>query len=291
MAKPANQDTNWDFTVIQTQLRLPGANGIEGMPAKVWANVRTDTNAVVGVVSEKGYGLIQNADFLNTVESGLNSLGLTGFARSVIVSDFGRKLYATYTFNNRVKAMSKVGDKVGLVLRFANSFDSSIAARGELMALVLRCLNGAMTQDGEFSLYQRHTTKINLDFVAKVIGGAVNSFDESIAMFDRLAAVPVSDEQGLNILANIGLSGRVGEAIGQIWTRPSFAESRARTLYALYDAATEYLRDIEQARFEYAQKVNRTILRRLVGGLDAVTLAQLSAKPVIDVESTQIIEG
>lgn len=285
MAREAQQSTNWDFKVEPMRLNLP-----DGTNTSVFANVRTDTNKVVGVISEKGYGLIQNVDFVTTVRSALESLGLTDYAESIVATQGGSRLYATYTFNNRVRSLSKVGDKVGMRLRFANSFDGSVAAMGELMAMVLRCLNGMVLEDAEFALCKRHTPKINLDFVKDVTAKSVQSFEASLALFDAMGERQLTDEQGIAMLSHLPLSNKVREAIGEIWVNPNFAQSKQRTMYALYDAATEYLRDVEGERFEYAQRTNRIILRKLVGALEESTFAMM-IKPVVEVdESVQVVE-
>jgi hypothetical protein len=290
MPRLANQSPNWNFLVAPTRMHLPN-----GSPTNVFANVRTDTQQVVGVVSEKGYGLIQNVDFVTTIRAGLETLGLTDYKESIITANDGRRLYATYDFNNRVKTLHKVGDQVGLVLRFANSFDGSLAALGELRGKILRCLNGMVMEKGEFSLQKRHNPQINLGFVAEVTAKAVNDFDRSLAVFDDLAGVPISDEQGLHFISHMPFAGAVQRKIAALWITPSFAESKARTLYALYDAVTEHLRDLESTRFEQAAKLNRVALRSIVAALDPNVFAEwvrpLPVKPdpnIIDVTAEQV---
>lgn len=282
MPRKSNQSSQWDFAVATTRMHYP-----DGTPSNLFATYRPDNKYAFGEVSEKGYGLLQNRDFITTVREALTGLGLTDYKESIIVTDSGAKLFATYEFDNRIRTINKVGDKVGLKLRFADSKDGTIAARGELLAKILRCLNGAMTEEGEFSLYQRHNTNISLDFVKDVVGKAVNDFDRALAVFDRLTEVNISDEQGVNILKRAKLSDKVLEQIQKIWITPNFAESRARTLYALYDAATEYLRDVETARFLHANTLNRQILRHIVRGLDPLVLAGLIA-PVPQPTVTEI---
>lgn len=287
MPRPANQSDNWNFVVAPTRMHLPS-----GKPTNVFANVRTDTDQVVGVISEKGYGLIQNWDFINTVRTALQGLGLTDFNENILVANDGKRLYATYSFDNRVKTLHKVGDQVGLVLRFANSFDGSLAAKGQLMAKILRCLNGMTLEKGEFALQKRHNPKINLDFVKDVTAKAVNDFDRALAVFDNLAGIPLTDEQGINVLKHLPISEAVREKIQAIWIAPNFAVSRARNLYSLYDAATEFLRDLEKTRFEQAAKLNRMILRKLVSGLDPQILATMVSPIVTAAEVTpQEIQG
>lgn len=279
MPKKADQSSNWNFQVAPVRLSLP-----DGAPTSVWANVRNDERTVVGVVSEKGYGLIQNWDFVSTVRDALNGLGLTDYQEDILVANGGCRLYATYRFNNRIKTIHKVGDTVGLLLRFANSFDGSLAAKGELMALQLKCLNGMVMEKGEFALQKRHNPQINLGFVQDVTAKAVNDFDRALAVFDALAGIPVSDEQGVNILKHLPISKAVRERIQAIWITPSFAVSRGRSLYWLYDSCTEHYTKLEATRFEQASKLNRMTLRKIVSALDPVEFAAM-IKPPIDVEA------
>ena len=279
MPKKANQSTDWNFVVKPTRMHLP-----DGTPSSLFANVRVDTKQVLGPISEKGYGLLQNWDFISTVRTALQGLGLNDYQENILVANDGRRLYATYAFDNRIRSLHKVNDQVGLVLRFANSFDGSLSAQAELMAKILRCLNGATVEEGKFALSQRHNAKINLQFVQKVIAAAVNDFDRAIAVFDALAGIAISDEQGIQILKHLNVADTVRAAIQGLWLNPNFAESRQRNLYTLYDSATEFLRDYEKNRFELSAKMNRHILRTLVRGLDPMGLADL-LKPVIPVEA------
>lgn len=285
MPRVAIQDNNWNFVVQPVQLNMPN-----GRPSGVWANVRTDTDAVIGVVSEDRYGLIQNQDFIGTIRGALDNLGLTGYQESIICTRGGERLYATYSFDKRIKTIHKVGDEVGLVLRFANSFDCGIAALGELLAKILRCTNGMVLEQGQFRLQKRHTTKINLDFLKQVIAAAVNDFDRALQVFEHLAGVRISDEQGINILKHIAMSKAMRQKIQNIWINPNFVESRKRNLYTLYDAATEHFRDLEATRFEQSARMNRIVLSGIVQGLVPDKLAEL-VKPVVEPDDdTQVIE-
>jgi len=276
MPRIAKQSDDWNFIVTPQQLRLP-----DGTPTRIFATVRTDTKEALGPISEKGYGILQNADFINTIRTALAGLGLTDYKENILTVNDGRRLYATYSFDTRVKKLAKVGEEIALILRFANSFDGSLAAIGELWGKVLRCLNGMALEKSKFRLQSRHNKKINMDFVQKVTAAAVNDFDRALAVFDTLAGVPISDEQGVNILGHIPLSESVRERIKNIWIQPSFTEVRKaqRSLYTLYDAATEMLRDYEGQRFEKAASLNRQILRAIVKGLNPDVLADI-VKPI-----------
>lgn len=289
MPRKAEQSTTWDFKVSPQRLYLPPALG--GGPSNVWGNVREDTGQVVGVVSEKGYGLVQNSDFVKTIREALDGLGLTGYTEHLLSAGaVGERFYASFRFSNRVRTIHNVGDQVGMVLRFANSFDGSLAAIAELRAEILRCKNGMTMEKGKFALQRRHTAKISLDFVQEVITAAVNDFDESLQVFGHLGGVNITEEQGMNVIKRLpGFAPRVQEKVAALWLRPNHAQGRERTLYAVYDAVTEHLRDLEATRFEQAAKLNRQALRALVSGLDPDKLAVLvSALP--EEQAAEVVE-
>ena len=78
-----------------------------------------------------------------------------------VVTNDGRKLYATYHFDNRIRLLHKVGDQVGLVLRFANSFDGTLSALGELRAKLLRLLCAGVAI-GHVHIRQPHRRRLRL---------------------------------------------------------------------------------------------------------------------------------
>jgi hypothetical protein len=290
MAKEARQSNVWDFVVETHQLPMPAAFG--GGGSGVFVNIRKDSGQVVGSVSEKGYGLIQNGDFIGTIRAALDTLGLTGYKESIVTTGVGEKLYAKYFFDNRIKALHKVGDTVGMVLDFATSFDGTIAASGELSAQALKCLNGMRLDKTMFSLYKRHTPQINLGFVSEVVGKSVAQFDKALELYEALGGVAINDGQGVIMLQHMGLSGAARDKITNLWLAPNYESSKQRNLYGLYEAITEYLRDVELTRFEQASKLNRICLKTLVSALSPEKFRELILPPidanVIEVSATVV---
>lgn len=124
---------------------------------------------------------------------------------------------------------------------------------------------------------------------------ALVAWENSTVIFERMAQVELTPEQGFNILANLQaqriLSDKMRENIGAIWQSPTHAEDSARNLYNLYNALTQHVtHDIAGERFELASRVNEnalTILER--ASRDAGKLAKLiSALPVVTVSPEQL---
>ena len=54
------------------------------------------------------------------------------------------------------------------------------------------------------------------------------------------------------------------DSIQMVWDSPTFAADQNRNLYNLYNATTEHLtREVQGTRFEYANRVNRSVLTNL----------------------------
>lgn len=274
MPKFVAQDNNWNFVVAPQRLFLE-----DKTPTRCFANVRLDTREVLGQVSENGYGLVQNFDFISTIRKSLDGLGLVDYKEDILSIAGGKRLMANYDFNNRIKTINKVGDKVGLMLRFFTGFDAKTSATGELFLKELKCLNGMVVPESRFQLQKRHDATFNLDFVKQVTESAVKDFDKGLQIFEKLADISITDEQGANLLGRIGISDAVLKKMRTLWISPNFATSRNRTLYALYDAVSETCRDIESTRVELATRINRMSLHKIASALDPDSFAEL-VKPL-----------
>jgi len=265
MSKQASQSNKWQFTVTQRQLPSPIAG--KG-PLPFYGNFRDDTGACLGVTTEQ-YGIIQNEVLMNAAYAALEARGLTDYSQKILVTgDAGQRFYAEFTFANRQLACD-VGDVFGYRLTLRNSFDRSIRAAFTLGFLRLTCKNGASTLEKEFGATQKHSTNVNVDFVGKAIDLAMARAKDALKVYDAMANVPVSDEQGVNILNQFvlidALSGSMRDSIKTLWLAPRRAEDKARNLYTLYNAVTEHLtHQVADSRFEYADKVSSNILLRLV---------------------------
>jgi hypothetical protein len=265
MSKKASQSNDYNFKVVQLQLRHPVTNNLlHGQ----YGNFREDTGECLGTTSEQ-YGIIQNDALIDAARTALEKRGLSGYTESIIsAGDAGQRLYATYTFANKQLA-SKVGDIFGYRLKLKNSFDRSIRAAIELGFLRLTCLNGASTLEKEFSVTKKHSAKVTVDFLGSAIDSAMSNGSRALAVYDEMADVSIDDEKGIAILNQLValdvLSGSLRESIKTLWLAPRRDEDKARNLYNLYNAVTEHLtHQVARERFEYADKVSNNVLLRLV---------------------------
>lgn len=261
MPKVALQSDKYDFEVIQK----PWIE--DGQKTGVFGNFRTDTGACLGTTSDQ-YGIVQNADLVKAARETLDAKGLTDWKEKIIVTGKGERMFAEFTFANKQLAMS-VGDLFGYKLVLKNSFDRSLRAAFSLAFLRLTCLNGASTLEKEFGVTRKHSSKISMDFIGKAIDSAFNRGQDALRIYDQLAKVNIDDEQGKNILAHLVqskvLSGSLSEEITTLWLAPKRDEDKARNLWTLYNAVTEHLtHGVEGERYEYASKINTSVLFRLV---------------------------
>jgi len=265
MSKQATQSNLWNFIVTQRQLPSP----IEGHPAlPFFGNFREDTGECLGVTSEQ-YGIIQNSALLDGARAALEQRGLSGYTEKIIVAgDAGQRFYAEFTFADKQIA-SRVGDVFGYKLTLKNSFDRSIRAAFALGFMRLTCMNGASTLEKEFGVTRKHSANVTVDFLGSAIDNALTRGQSALGVFDKMADVFISDEQGVNVLNQLVtidvLSGTLRESIKTLWLAPRREADKARNLYNLYNAVTEHLtHQVSRERYEYADKVNNNVLFRLV---------------------------
>ena len=261
MSKLAIQSTAYGFTVRQEQIMH------DGRKLPFFGNFRTDNNVCLGMTSDH-YGLVQNTELLDAAHAALDARGLTGYDEKIMVTGNGERFYATFEFKNKQLA-SAVGDVFGFKLTLKNSFDRSLRVAFELGFLRLACLNGMATMEKEFAATRKHSTKITIDFLADAIDRAMSRGKDALQVYDQMAQIALTDEQGKNVLAQLVardlLSGKHGDSMTTLWLAPKREEDKARNLYNLYNAITEHLtHQVSGERFEYAAKVNNNVLITLV---------------------------
>ena len=280
MARDSKQSNAWDFEVIQRQLVNPKTQ----KPIPQWGNFRTDTEECIGVTSEQ-YGLIQNKDLMQAAIAALDARGLKNFESSFVVSgEQGQRFYAELTFKDKNVATA-VGDTLGYRFILRNSFDRTLRCSLALGFLRLACLNGMTTVDQEFAVTQKHSAKVSTEFLGAAIDKALAAGNSAMKVYDTLANTQVTDEQGQNILANFEeqdlLSGTLRQHILTLWLAPRRAEDKARNLYNLLNAATEYLtHQVAPERYEYATRTSNNILFAL---LNAARKPERLAKIIVPV--------
>tara|TARA_R100000742_G_C4274378_1_gene94319 strand:- start:26 stop:862 length:837 start_codon:yes stop_codon:yes gene_type:complete len=261
----------------------------DGQSAGYWGTRRTDSGKVLGVTSDK-YGLLLNSTLVDSIEEVLTDKGLD-YSKKVRVARDGATMYATYDFPSKNITVPNVGDTIGMRITGRNSYDRSCFAGLDLAALREVCTNGMKALRSTFTFNQKHSSKLDLSGVSKAIDAAVTAFDSIGEDFGLLADAKIDNTIGDYILKNLRdskvLSNSLREEITKVWLNPTYKEDEGRNLYNLYNAATQHLASgksrnaIENDRYEYASKVNETILRKLTkAAKDEKFFAKLTRKPV-----------
>ena len=285
------KNSNWDFNVASEQLLRQ-----DGSKTPIFANVRTDTNEILGTSTER-YGVVQNEDLLGRAESAFNSRGIN-YERNVYATDNGAKMRAVYDLTGdqfRTK-VPQVGDIMGYRLTVQNSFDRTLRVSFALGLMRLVCTNGMQTMQKDVDMVSKHSQK--LDLVSLITDAALDKalgfLSKSGDVFGRLASTPLDDELGLNVLANLTkkkvMSEKVRERVAQLWNNRGDllrSDNHDPNLYNLYNAVTQHLTDeVEETRFEYANRMSNQVLKAFErsAGSQAQFAKLTKAIPVVDSE-------
>ena len=283
------KNSNWGFEVVQERLLRASGNN-----APIYANVRTDTDEVLGYSTDR-YGIVQNDDLLGRAASAFASRGIN-FERNVYATDHGAKMRAVYDLNGgefRTK-IPKVGDIMGYRLTVQNSFDRTLRVSFALGLMRLVCTNGMQTMQKDVDMVSKHSQKLDLDSLITddALDKALGFLAKSGDVYGRLAATPLDEEQGLNVLANLTkkkvMSEKVRERVAQLWNNRGDllrSDNHDPNLYNLYNAVTQHLTDeVEETRFEYANRMSNQVLKAFERGAGSqAQFAKLTkAIPVAD---------
>ena len=260
------KNSNWGFEVVQERLLRASGNN-----APIYANVRTDTDEVLGYSTDR-YGIVQNDDLLGRAESAFASRGIN-YERNVYATDNGAKMRAVYDlqgpqFETKVP---QVGDIMGYRLTVQNSFDRTLRVSFALGLMRLVCTNGMQTMQKDVDMVSKHSQKLDLDSLITddALDKALGFLAKSGDVYGRLAATPLDEEQGLNVLANLTkkkvMSEKVRERVAQLWNNRGDllrSDNHDPNLYNLYNAVTQHLTDeVEETRFEYANRMSNQVLK------------------------------
>ena len=273
MARNTIQSSDFNFTVERVPLTLPNSNR-----SRVFAHVRTDTGEELGWGTEQ-YGFVQNGDLIHDAEEAFESRGMVPTNRHVVVTGRGEKLFAQYDFENETAIATRREDRVkgmelGMRLTLQNSFDRSLRVSFALGMVRLVCLNGMTTMEKEFGMTRKHSSNVEIGFIGDALDKATGSFHKAAQGFSILGERDISQEQGRNILNQLGkskvLSNVVRDGILKVWENPTHEEDKARNLWTLYNAATQHLtHEVSGERFEYANTVSTNVLKRLRGAAES----------------------
>ena len=285
----------YDYEVEQLPLYDHKQRPVVVGKSPIFGNFRTDTGVCLGT-STKQYEIVNNGLVVEKVEEALRDSNLGEFKSKKLATRDGARFYGVYDFPRQQEEVS-VGDVVSMRLTLNNSFDRSCGLSWSLGLLRLVCSNGMVSVVNDTSLSQRHSTRLSFDSITESLNECMDKYRESVNVFKKMKEFELSKEGEL-ILDNLAirkvLSESLKDSITPIWTNKSFRVESGhnnvahdRNMYNLYNAATQHLtsgknrKSVQADRYEYASKVNESILKKLTkAAKDKTFFAKLTRKPV-----------
>lgn len=185
------------------------------------ATVRTDTNSVLGVVSDT-YGVVQNEDafkFIDTLCSGqLTDRAHTPVIETAGVLGNGERIFVTAKFREDIILDNKGDDRVEMNIIFTTSHDGTGGVNVLISPVRVVCNNtlSMALNDCKGKLFLKHSSNVmsrldisnkeNVEFAYR----ALNLFDvykKSLeADFEKLRNIKVTEKMLDDIVASISLS-------------------------------------------------------------------------------------
>lgn len=150
------QQSAFDFPVGLQPLYTK--NGLEA--PRVQAVVREDTNEPLAVVGKR-YKLVPHQEVISQARSFIQALGKPD--ETYTVGRNGAILVGTLTYREHAAQVAK-GDTVALRVYIGNSYNATRSLEIRIGALVLSCLNGAVTPRTVYNYVWRHTTDVVIKF-------------------------------------------------------------------------------------------------------------------------------
>lgn len=294
MPRITKQSENWDYNV--EAINIPSfKHGDLTIKPSSKLNIRTDTGAVLGEVSDR-YHFVQNRDVVDAVENELSDLG--EFDRKIVAIRDGQRMIAEYTFKE-VTRETKKGDTVGFRFFVNNSFDGKTSLSFNVGAVRFVCSNGMVSAEKEWTASRKHNVNLRVDWVREAIKIALDKFNVLVNNYSRFESVKIDQQQGQNILDNMVMKGllakRVSGYISEIWHAPTYKEdgdpAGERSLWNLFNAGTQYLRDNEEKGQELAIKQGKNLFKTLLGASVGGNIKNWVAPvPKLDGPEVEVVE-
>ncbi len=152
----------------------------------------------------------------------------------------GAQLFGVHTFKNK-------NTELGLSIALRNSYDKSLSVGMAFGASVFVCDNLAL--HGEVLKIRKHTTNVMADLEMMILTGVLRArtnFSSIVGDAETMKQVAIEDNGAFRALGHLFghkvLSPRQMPVALKEWHQPSHAEFEPRTLWSLYNAATEALK-------------------------------------------------
>lgn len=189
------------------------------------------------------YAPVSYSDFLDVFLHRAEERGFTPTDLAIAIGQKGQQMFATF----KVAVPGATAEQTGsIALRTSNNKSLSAAGAGGLHTALcdnLQIFSGSIIE------MRKHTPHVWRDLPTmadRVIDGACEAFTQLAAENDRLKTVPVSKEQGYDLIGramgfNVLTSTQAIVALGD-WKTPRYEEFSDRNGYALVNCFTEALK-------------------------------------------------
>jgi len=271
------QTTKFDYKVEQVRMHTP-----DGTESRFFGNLRTDTNEVLGVVTDR-YAPVQNDELFGRTEQMFKQKEMGAFESKFVVTHGGARARAVYRFP--ALGIKVKGQDLTFALKVQNSFDGSLRASFVVGLFRLICSNGMTMPHKTINLSQKHTSSLNLDLMGNGLDNAISQFHSSTPLFEKMADTRIDQKFGDLILDTMvkrkvgGLSDRQVDGIKRIWASPSHREDSDRNLFNLYNAVTQHLSHEveagEKPRFELSERINAGVMAEFARAVRSNTIETL----------------
>lgn len=186
---------NWDFDVETYDLEITKLSNdnisVIVPPSMAQAVVRTDTNSILGVHTDK-YKIIKHDDVVNSVMDSIQSANLShDYTVDVQVLDDGRKLKGEILFND-ITIQPQKDDYIKFRVPFYNSYDGSWSFSVTCDGIRLWCLNGCTTPDTITKSVSKHTASANVQSSTAKIKKGFELFLQSEDMYRSYKEINIS---------------------------------------------------------------------------------------------------
>lgn len=250
------------FPVKQEKLFL--SNGRE---TDIYAIINAENGHYVGHYGSEDV-FISNKELMERLFKALDLLGIDYDVKMKAYGKRADRFHAILTLNEGLKVN---GFESKLELHIKNSFGNG-ALMCQLGLLLLICLNGMVGMQKAFSLLQRHSKSLSLDYVVKELeqrlSNAQNGFQ---GMFDGINDIQINDNQVATMLGNMARLGKqsfskkMASYILLNWHNPDEPErGYGDTLWRFLNAGTRVFRDLSDIKGESAHKANEFFLGSVV---------------------------
>jgi len=199
---PMIKDWNFDVETYDLKVRKLFGDEIVVPPNMAQAVMRTDTNQILGVHTDK-YKIIKHDDVVNSVMDSIQSANLShDYTVDVQVLDDGRKLKGEILFND-ITIEPQKDDYIKFRVPFYNSYDGSWSFSVTCDGIRLWCLNGCTTPDTITKSVSKHTASANVTSSTAKVQRGFEMFLQSEDKYRNYTNIDISSTLASNVFRKL----------------------------------------------------------------------------------------